>query len=40
MVTSSEVALLKNEVDKLTTALAALQAEVRSIKDALGINDK
>jgi uncharacterized protein len=39
-VTSSEVAILKNEIDKLSSALSALQNEVRSIKDALGMGDK
>lgn len=39
-VTSSEVAILKNEIDKLSSALNALQGEVRAIKDALGMEDK
>ena len=39
-VTLSEVAILKNEIDKLSSALTALQHEVRSIKDALGMDEK
>lgn len=39
MVTASEVAVLKNEIDKLTHQLSMLQKEVQSIKDALGMEN-
>jgi uncharacterized protein len=39
-VMSSEVATMRNEIDKLSSALTQLQAEVMAIKQALGIDEK